>query len=485
LQLKRTISLNTAIAIVVGGIIGSGIFMKPSVMAMQLGSPALLLSVWVVAGIITLFGALSNAEVAAMFPETGGQYVFFQKMYGGFFSFLYGWAAFAVFNTAGNASIAYVCAYYANFFIPLHNLDPLGDASIHISLPGIGKIYFFQDLGIKLFTIILIGLFTYINYKSVQWGSYVQRLLTALKLVAIAMLIFGLLGSGKGDAGHFNERSLLMPHGWKVLGAYMAAVAGAFWAYDGWNNISFIAGEIKEPGKNISKSLFTGLLICITTYVLLNLALIYMMPVTAIASSLFVASDAAAIAWGTIGGTIITLMVILSTLGTTNSNVLATARLTCAWSKENKLFSRASVVHHKNQTPGNALILNAVWSCLLVMTGSFDMLTDMLVFVSWLFYMMSGIGLFVLRYKLPSRERPYKVWGYPVVPVIFIAFAALFLVVTIYTDITNYAEGKTTFVNSVFGLLITLAGVPFYFLSKRRKLQPGPAAQVSDTRNDA
>jgi APA family basic amino acid/polyamine antiporter len=170
------------------------------------------------------------------------------------------------------------------------------------------------------------------------------------------------------------------------------------------------------------------------------------------------------------GGLVITLMVVIATLGTTNSNVLATARVTCAWSAENSVFSRAGIIHKQNHTPGNALLINAAWSCCLIVTGSFDMLTDMLVFVSWFFYLMSGIGLFILRHRLPAENRPYKVWGYPVVPIVFILFAALFLGVTLYADITNYISGKTTFINPVFGLVITLSGIPFYFFSKKKLL---------------
>jgi basic amino acid/polyamine antiporter, APA family len=442
--------------------------MKPSVMALQLGSPMLLLSVWVVAGCITLFGALSNAEVAAMFPETGGQYVFFQKMYGRFFSFLYGWAAFAVFNTAGNASIAYVCSEYANYFLHLPRLDAATEQAFYLSLPGIGKLYILQNLGVKILTIALVVFFSWINYKSVGYGTAVQRILTFLKLLAIGILIMGLLGSGKGSFSNLHNDLPSLPRGFALLSAYMAAVAGAFWAYDGWNNITFIAGEIQRPQRNIPRSLFIGVLTCIVIYLLVNLALIYILPIQQMAGSSFVASDAATVAWGTIGGMIITLMVVVSTAGTTNANVLATARITCAWSEETRMFSKAGKVHRKNGTPGNALVLNAAWSCFLIMTGSFDMLTDMLVFVSWLFYMMSGIGLFILRYKLPREQRPYKVWGYPVVPLVFVLFAAVFLGVTLYSDIMNYMEGKTVFINSVFGLAITLAGLPFYFLSKKR-----------------
>ena len=477
---RRTLSLQTTIAIVIGGIIGSGIFMKPSVMAAQVGSPWLLLTVWVVAGIITLFGALSNAEVATMFPETGGQFVFFQKMYGSFFSFIYGWAAFAVFNTAGNASIAYVCSEYANFFLHLPRFDAATEQSFYIPVPFIGKLYVLQNIGVKLLTIILILIFTFINCRSVQFGGAVQRLLTALKLIAMGILIFGLLGSGKGSFSNFNQSLPVIPTGLALLSAFMAAVAGAFWAYEGWNNITFIAGEIKDPQKNIPKSLMSGLFACIIVYALTNVAFIYVLPVQDLSTSSFVASDAASVAWGIIGGGLIALMVILSTLGTTNANVLATARVTYAWCADSRLFGSAGKAHSKFNTPSNALLLNAAWSCILILSGSFDMLTDMLIFVSWFFYMMSGIGLFVLRKKFRNAERPYKVIGYPVVPVIFILFAAAYLVVTLYTDISNYVNGRSELINSVFGLLITIAGVPLYFYSKR-KLNRERSVQVGDT----
>lgn len=477
-ELKRTISFSTTVAIVIGGVIGSGIFKMPAAMAGQVSSPLLLLSVWVVAGLVTLFGALSNAEVACMFPKTGGQFVFFQKMYGDFFSFLYGWAAFTVFNTAGNASIAYVCAEYGNYFLQLPRLDAVTEQSYYLSLPGIGKLYLLQNLGVKLLTVALVVVFSYINYKSVQYGGGVQRVLTALKIAAIAVLIFGLLGSGNGSLHNLTAASSGVPAGIGLLGAYMAAIAGAFWAYDGWNNITFIAGEIKSPQRNIPKSLLSGLLVCMITYVLFNIGLLYVLPVDKMAQSTFVASDAATIAWGTSGAVIITIMIIVSTLGSTNSNVLATARVTAAWSSETRLFNAASKVHPGNLTPANALALNGAWSCILIISGSFEMLTNMLVFVSWFFYMMSGIGLFVLRSKYRDTDRPYRVPGYPLVPIIFVLFAAAFLAVTLYTDISDYHYGKSNFINSAFGLVITAAGIPLYFLSKKRKVT-APGVTVS------
>ena len=259
-----------------------------------------------------------------------------------------------------------------------------------------------------------------------------------------------------------------MPHGWALVSAYMAAIAGAFWAYDGWNNITFVAGEIKDPQKNIPKSLFLGLSFCIVIYVLVNLAYIYVLPIDKMAASPFVASDSSTITWGLIGGGIIAAMVMLSTLGTTNSNVLATARVTYAMSEENRWFAWAGKPQKKFNTPGNALILNAIWTCVLIFSGSFDMLTDMLIFVSWFFYGMSTLGVFLLRKKLHDTPRFYKVWGYPIVPLLFVVFVAFFLCSTLYTDITNYKNGTTHIINSLLGTIITCIGIPIYYFSKKK-----------------
>ena len=382
---KRTLSLNTTIALVIGGVIGSGIFMKPALMASQLGSPLLLISVWIVAGIITLFGALSNAEVAAMFPETGGQYVFFKKMYGDAFAFLYGWAAFSVFNTAGNASIAYVFSQYANYFVELPHFSVGIEKSFTVHIPLVGNVFPLENFGVKMLTVFLILILTTVNYLSIAYGGALQRILTALKAIAIVLLIFGILFSGKGSGHNIVTSIPSMPHGWDLIGAYMAAIAGAFWAYDGWNNITFVAGEIKDPQRNIPKSLFLGLSFCIIIYVLVNLAYLYVLPIDKMALSTFVASDSATVTWGLIGGGIIAIMVMLSTLGSANSNVLATARVTYAMSEENRWFAWAGKPQKKFNTPGNALILNAIWTIILILSGSFDMLTDMLIFVSWFF----------------------------------------------------------------------------------------------------
>ncbi len=464
----RTLGLKATIAIVVGGVIGSGIFMKPALMASQLGSPLLLLSVWLVAGIVSMFGALSNCELATMFPETGGPFVFFKKIYGDVFAFTYAWAAFAVVNTAGNASIAYVCSQYTNYFIELPRFSELTEKMLHLSIPAIGTIYPLENIGVKVLTVILIWLLSIINYRSVKSGSALQNVLTFMKALAIVLLIGGIFISSNGSASNIITNADFMPTGWALVGAYMAAISGAFWAYDGWNNITFVAGEIQQPQKNIPKALFTGLLFCIAVYVLINLAYIYVLPINSLAASPFVASDAASVSWGGIGAGIIALLVILSTLGAANANVLATARTTYAMGEENRWFASAAKIHPRFETPGTALMFNGVWTTVLIFSGSFDMLTDMLVFVTWFFYGMSTLGVIILRYKMKDTKRPYKVWMYPFVPIIFLAFVLFFLCTTVYTDVTNYNNGSSILINSVFGICITLCGIPLYYISRKK-----------------
>jgi basic amino acid/polyamine antiporter, APA family len=469
-SLTPTLGLWTSISLVVGGIIGSAIFMKPAVMASQLGSPELLIAVWVLAGVITMFGALSNAEVAAMIPETGGQFIFFKLMYGDFIAFLYGWAAFAVFNTAGIASIAYVLGTYTEYFIDLPRFSTDVEHAIRLNIPFIGTIFPLQNIGVKGVTIVVIIGLTIVNVRSTRFGGDIQVLFTILKVLAMVFIVFGLFFSGKGNVSNlFENSSTINPQGWALLSAVVVATSGAFWGYDGWNNITFVAGEIKNPQKNIPRSLFVGLSICIAIYACISIAYLYVLPIDQMAGSAMVGSDAAAVVMGSVGGAIIAAMVIISTFGTTNGNVLATARVTFAMAREKQFFHSLGKVHPKFETPANALWIQGIWTSILVMSGSFDMLTDMLIFVSWLFYGLSAAGIFILRKKMPDAERPYRVWGYPIVPAIFVVFTFSFLIATLVSDIQLYNSGKTNVINSVLGLLLTAIGIPLYWYFKRKE----------------
>lgn len=467
---QKTIGLWTAISIVVGSIIGSGIFVRPAMMAAQLGSPSMILIVWVVAGIISMFGGMINAEMSTMFPQTGGQYVFLKNIYGDFFSFLYGWAAFAVINTAAVASIGFVFSQYMEYFIHLPRFAPEIEKSFILHLPFIGNIFPLENFGVKALTILLVTVLTFINYFSTKSGGRLQFIFSAVKIICIIFLVLGIFIFGHGSFQNFiTDSTVIKPAGIAMVAAFAAATTGAFNAYDGWNNITFIAGEIKNPQRNIPLSLFTGIGICILCYVLVNEACLYVLPVDEMATSSLVASDAMSKVMGTIGGGVIAAMICISTFGCTGANILATTRVTYAMAQEKKFFTWAGVTHPRFYTPGNALLLHLLWTCVFILSGSFEILADMFVFITWIFYGFISFGIFILRKKMPDAERPYKVWAYPFIPVIFLLFTGYYIVTVLYSDITNYMNGDAPIIKSVFGLVLTAAGIPLYWYFKRRK----------------
>lgn len=467
-SLAKRIGLWSATAIVTGSIIGSGVFMKPSTMAAQLQSPVWLTLVWIIAGIFSLLGALIYAELGAMMPETGGIYVYFRKMFGGFIAFLYGWAAFSVINTASVAAISFVCAKYADYFLHLPRFAQSVEQGIVWHIPFIGDLHPLENFGVKALAITLVILFTILNYISVKAGSVFQIVSTFLKMAVIAALVIGIFSSGNGSFENFVQAQHPQ-QGWGLLGAVVVAMTGAFYAYDGWINITFVAGEIKQPQRNIPLSLIAGVVACIAIYVLVNQAYLFVLPVEQIASSQLVAADAILAALGKTGGAITAAMIVICTLGALNGNMMASCRITYAMGQDKVFLPWAGKAHQKFRTPGNALWLHCVWTSGFIITGSFDMLADMFVFISWISYGLGAAGIFLLRKKIPDHPRPYKIWGYPLVPVLFIIFSFSYLVITIWTDVTNYLEHRQPVINSLLGLAITALGVPLYFYYKRKE----------------
>jgi APA family basic amino acid/polyamine antiporter len=471
-HLQRKIGLWTAVSIVTGSVIGSSIFMKPALMASQLGSPLVLLLVWVVAGIFSLFGAMIMGEVAAILPETGGQFVFLKEMYGDFMAYLLGWAAFIVINTGGVAAIAFIFSKYFEYFIRLPRFPIEIEHSIVFHIPFIGNLFPLDDFGAKSLTILLIVFLTYINYRSIKNSNKLQVIFTAAKIAALLFLIFAIFASGKGNPVHFFQHSSNYSlSGFPLAVAFIAATSGAFAAYDGWGNLASVAGEIINPGRNIARSFIIGMIICMGIYVVVNIAYLFVMNVHAMATSKLVAANALEISVGSVAASLISAMIMISCFGATSANVMACPRITFAMAKDGYFFSWAGRIHPRFETPGNALWLHAIWSALLVISGSFDMLTDMFVFVSWIFYAVIAIGLFILRKKMKHTIRPYKVWGYPVVPALFILFTISYLCLTVYNDVKNYVEGRSPLIHSLFGLGLTLTGVPFYFYFRKKKRQ--------------
>ena len=466
---KRTIGLYTATSLVIGSVIGSGIFMRPAEMASLLGSPLQILLVWIIGGILTLFVAMVNAEVGAMLPETGGQYYFMRKMYGEFWAYLYGWANFAVINTAGTAGIAFICAQYLEYFFKLPRFTPAVEQSLNLHVPLIGDILPLENIGVKMLTIILLIILTAVSYRSTQGGGKLQVIFTAAKVLAIIILTGGLFFSHAGSVNNLlNSSSLVKPAGFALVAAMVAASNGALQAYDGWGNMINIAGEIKDPQRNIPKSLFIGLFTCVGIYMLISTAMMYLLPINEMAKSTLVASDAASKAFGTIGGGIIAFLICLSVLGVTNASILAPPRMTFAMAREGKFFAFAGKIQPRFNTPGNAMLLHLGWMVVMVFSGSFYILADMYIFVTWLFNLLLVTGVFILRKKMPAAERPYRVWGYPLVPLVALLSTAFYLMMTLYTDIEAYRTGKTHLINSLFGIALTAVGIPFYVYFRKR-----------------
>jgi len=467
---QRTIGLFPAISLVITSIIGSGIFMRPAEMAALLGSPGLVLLSWVIAGLFTLFSVMVIAEVAAMLPEAGGNYALIRHMYGDFWAYLYGWAAFAVINCAGSAGISFIASQYAEYFFKLPRFSPEVEHSLVFHIPLVGEIYPLDNFGVKTLTIVILVFFSVITYRSTKATGMLQAFFSTAKVTAIVLLVGGLLFSGKGNgANFFISSGFIHPSGFAMVAAMVAACNGALQAFDGCNNMLYMSGEIVNPEKTIPKSLFIGLSICIMVYLSINAAMFYVLPVDKMAQSSLVASDAAQVAFGTIGGGLIAFLICLSVMGTTSANVFTPPRITHAMAVNGQFFSMAGKIHPRFHTPGNAILIHLAVMTLMVLSGSFFILADMYIFITWTFNLMLMVGFFILRRTMPAKERPYKVWGYPWLPVVVILFNAFYLAITLIDDVRTYVSGKTQIMNSVFGLFVTALGIPLYYYFNRKK----------------
>lgn len=463
-QLPRRLTFLTVIAIVIGDVIGSGIFLKPATVAQQFPSVEGILLLWILAGAVTLMGALTNAEAASLFPETGGQYVLFKKMYGTLFAFLYGWASFVVINTAGIASIAYVAAYYLDYLWPLFRFDLQTEQSFALLIPGLGKFYVLEFFGRKAMTILIMLLFTIVNVYSVKESATLQRWLTAGKLAVILGLIASLFIFGSNAT---PADSLISSPNLTIIG-FVSALAGIFWCFDGWNNVSFVAGEIINPERVIWRSLLIGLGVCCGVYLLFNLAIFYVLPLQMIQSSGFVAAHAADVVFPSWGGIVVSAIVLLSVLSAVNGNILSCSRISFSFFKDYTISQKLTIVRAGSQSPSGSLWANTFWASMLVLIGSFDMLTDLLIFVSWFFYGMSALGVILLRSKMPDATRPYKVPLYPWLPIGFILFSFFYLILTIYADVQAYALGQQANIKCLLGFILVLSGLPIYYWKKRK-----------------
>lgn len=452
--LARRLGFTSAMMVVIGSVIGSGIFLTPQNVAATVQVPGVMLFVWVLTGILTLAGALTNAEIANEIPDAGGQYVFFRVLYGDLLAFLFGWSAFIVYQTGSIAAIAVAFARYFGYFVDLPVLPPSLEAW---QLPLIGNIHPFEAIGVKLVAIGAIVLMAVINYLGVQFGGFVQNLFTSAKILAIGGIIVLSIGFGSGNAANFfplwGE-----PASGNLLTAIGVAMIATLWSYDGWNSLTFMAGEVKNPRRTIPLALVLGTIAIIFIYVLTNIAYLYILPIEQIASSKLVAADVVESVLPGLGGGLIAAVVMVSTFGGVNATSMTTARVYYAMSADKLFFKGMEKTHPVYKTPGRALIIQAVWACILTLSGTYDQLFTYVVFAAWIFYALGAAGIFIMRRKMPNPERGYRVPLYPVVPLLFVAVATWFVVNTLLVQTAD----------SVVGALLLLAGVPFYIHWKRQ-----------------
>lgn len=449
-HLTRSLGLKLAIVIVIGNIIGSGVYKKVAPMAAELHAPGWVLVCWVLGGVITLFGALSNAELAGMLADTGGEYAYYKKIYGRFFAYLYGWSDFAAIKTASIASLAYVFAQSLNHII---HLPPILTSWADVNIAGI--FYPFANFNEKLVAIVLILLLTYLNCTGLKTGAGFSTFLLLLMLGGILLIVF--FGLSSPAANISSAFSLQTPPAHPVtMSAIFTAMLAAFWGYEGWNSVGFLGGEIKNPHRNIPLSIVLGLVLVIVVYFLANLAYLSLMPIASLKEvhaqgSSIAAVEAVKVFWGNGGQLFMSVLIVISTLGCTHATILSSARTYYAMAAEGLFFKRTGNLN-KAHVPAGALWYQGIWGCALILSGTFDQITDMLIFAAFIYYGATTIGVFILRKKMPDAPRPYKTWGYPVIPAIFV----LFCVVLIFNTIIERPR------EAGIGLVLILAGIPFY-----------------------
>ncbi|HEY0460568.1 MAG TPA: amino acid permease [Pyrinomonadaceae bacterium] len=488
ITLVRGLGLLAAISIIIGNVIGTGVFLKARVMTCNVGSPTWVLIVWIAAGLLSLAGALTYAELAAMKPEAGGEYVFLRDAYGRISSFLYGWMLIFVGKTGAQASVAVVFAIGLNDFLD----GKLKQTLFKTDIFG----YSYELTSLQLIAVMLIIIFTTINCASVVLSG---RIATALTFVKIALIAFVGIGAfiwvTGGTFSHFgmmeaagacegvNDAVRVGSASYTFIGGFGAAMLGALWGYDGWNNLSLVAGEIENPGKNIPLALIGGTIVIIILYVFVHFAYFYVLDPTTIASvskdssvakevvSRFFGGDMKTFATG-FGVALFTVGLMLSSIGTLHTSILTGARVPYAMAKDGLMFESVGRLSEGTRVPVIALIFQGAWAILLALSGSFDTLTDYVIFGSWIFYALVTSSVFVFRKKMPDAIRPYKAFGYPVVPILFLLVAAYLLINTLITAPTQ----------SFTGIFLILLGLPvYYYLTSKYK---GRTEEINEDVND-
>jgi basic amino acid/polyamine antiporter, APA family len=440
-ELPRRLGLLDALAIVVGIVIGGGIFLVPNLVARNLSSTSWILAVWALAGVTSFFGALACAELGAAFPSTGGQYVFLREAYGPMAGFLCGWSMFLVARTAQVAWLAVTVGLYVSYFVPL---GPLAS-----KLLGVGAILAFAA----------------VNYRGVSAGALVQKAFTFAKVAGLLIIA--------GSALFFTGRpAAATPPGGATFSPshFGVALIACMLAYDGWVQVSYVAGEIRNPDRNILLALAGGVAACIAIYMMANLAYLRVLSIGEIAASDHVGATVAERVLGSGGGTLVAAIILLSIIGTLNGCFLTSPRVYFAQARDGLFFSRFGEIHPRFQTPAFSIVAQAVWAVALLLSGTYETLAEYAMFGLWIFYGLMVLGVILLRIRRPELPRPYRMWGYPATPVLFLMVTTYFLGNTLLTR-----PGP-----SLAGLALIASGVPVYFFWRRSASRRSPGGQVRD-----
>ncbi len=451
-----------AAAIVVGTMIGTGIFIVPAEMARDAGSVLLVTLAWIVGGALTLFGALSAAELGAALPEAGGTYAYLGRAYGPAWAFLFGWIYCVLGAPTSIATIAAGLMRFVGFFFPFTARPIL---SWHVALPGMTQPHTVTLIWAQPLAVVAIAAVTFINYLGVRLGGRVQVALTVVKIAAIvAVIAIGFfLGHGTTANSHSTAAAGVADAG---LSGFLTAMAGALWAYDGWVNLTFVGSEIRNPERNIPLALSGGVALVCGLYVAMSAACFYVLPFSKVAASSLVASDVVARATGHSAASWLTLTMIVCALGTLNSSILTNARVDYAMARDGLFFRVARGVNPRFRTPSRALIFQGILASLLALRGTFEDLLSLYIFIVWMFYALQTAAVIRLRVKEPKLARPYHTWGYPVLPILFVIGALAFTV----NRVVQFP------LSSCLGLALMLIGFIFYrHWRERAKAEALPA----------
>jgi len=446
--LVRGLSLLDSVLLLVSGIIGSSIFLTAKDIAGPLPQPMLFLLVWVIGGVISLFGCVAFAELGSMFPESGGQYIYLREAYGDLTAFLYGWMLFAVANGGTIAALSVASAAYTGQVFPI-----VSQEHVVLSLAGV------TITRAHVFGLVLIAALTYVNVVGLRWGTLLQNLSTWTKFAAMAAFVILGFAIGKGDWSHFRSHGIGLTmglHPTQLISVMGVALIAVFWAYDGWVYITWVAGEVKEPRRNVPLAMVLGVLVVGAIYLAMNMTYLYALPLGEIAKRETIVHDAATALFSPRAAVWLSLMIAVSCFSAAATCTLSGARVYLAMAQDGVFFKRMAVIHPKWRTPAFSLIGQGIWAALLTLSGRYDQLYTYVIYGMVLSYTLTVIGMFLLRWKRPDIPRPYHCTGYPWLPAIYVLAGTAWTLNTIVTRPTE----------AFWGTAIVLIGVPGYLYWK-------------------